>query len=196
MNDGMNAMVLLCDPIPTTLTPAAWWDNLTALTTLEELVPWAIGKYLAFAKNAYCTTNGTLDRAAWREWKDRVSGQTGKSISRLENICSTFSHWPEGCPIELEGLTFAHFEEVDRFSDDKELALFWLDSAKANGWSAKELGFAISGDKATQQRQQQELQRLLQSGSWTVNAVTGGWVRLRDGSRELDCKISEWRIEQ
>lgn len=186
MNSGMNAMVLF-EPLPPALPPAQWWERFSALDTIERLTPWTIARMLLYAKVNYCA-NG----AEWQQFLQDAADATGKAKHTLENYCSVARQWPYG--EEYEELSFAHHEAVTRLHAEERH--FWLSEAIANGWSVEALRQAIKGDPQTQRQQQQELQRLLSGGRWSVTAVTGGWVRLRDGNKEIDCKISEWRATE
>lgn len=189
MNDGMNAMVLLRDPIPATITELEWGDQFTALCTIEELVPWAIGRFLLHGRTYFWESN-----QEWAGKKEEIATQTGKSLSRIENILVVARLWPDGPPVEYEGLSFGHFEAVTRFRDSDELMHYWLYMAKSEGWTVGRLQDEIKGDRETQKYQAQDLARHLASGSWTVAATSGGWVRLRSGGTEIDCRVVEWRV--
>lgn len=189
MNDGMNAMVLF-EPLPPMLPMPEWWQRFSALDTIERLTPWALARMLLYAKDNYCA-----DNAAWQQFLADVADASGKAKHTLENYCSVARQWPYGS--EYEELSFAHHAEVSGRGFSDEERDYWLSEAIRQGWSVEALRAALRGDRETQQRQAQELRRILSSGgTWQLSAISGGWIRLRNDNQEIDCKIAEWRFEQ
>jgi len=181
-----NSMVLFAPLLPGTPVEE-WWGRFEALTDIERLAPWATARMLLYAKKNYCTTKDD-----WRQFKEDVATQRSCSTKVLENYCAVAQQWPEG--EEYEELSFSHHAAVA--GQESEERHYWLQQALEMQWSVDKLTMMIRGDVATQQAKQRELQNLLASGQWRVTTVTGGWVRLKNGNKELDCRISEWRVEQ